>query len=71
MNTRDEKIQWNTAFDAELQIELGEETKSLEFDPEHLLSKEPMLIDMLVKSERHVKIQKTLGRIFRQYTVVE
>ena len=27
MNTNDEKIQWHPAFDAALQIELGEETK--------------------------------------------
>ena len=39
MNTNDEKIQWHPAFDAALQIELGEETKYLEFDSEHLLSK--------------------------------
>lgn len=56
MNTNDEKIQWHPAFDAALQIELGEETKYLEFDSEHLLSKKPMQIDVLVKNERHVKI---------------
>ncbi len=66
MNTNDEKIQWHPAFDAALQIELGEETKYLEFDSEHLLSKKPMQIDVLVKNERHVKIQKNIGRIFRQ-----
>ena len=71
MNTSDEKIQWHPAFDAALQIELGEETKYLEFDSEHLLSKKPMQIDVLVKNERHVKIQKNIGRIFRQYNVVE
>ena len=71
MNTNDEKIQWHPAFDAALQIELGEETKYLEFDSEHLLSKKPMQIDVLVKNERHVKIQKNIGRIFRQYNIVE
>ena len=45
MNTNDEKIQWHPAFEAALQIELGEETKYLEFDSEHLLSKKPMQID--------------------------
>ena len=50
MNTNDEKIQWHPAFDAALQIELGEETKYLEFDSEHLLSKKPMQIDVLVKN---------------------
>ena len=69
MNTNDEKIQWHPAFDAALQIELGEETKYLEFDSEHLLSKKPMQIDVLVKNERHVKIQKNIGRIFRKMTL--
>ena len=71
MNTNDEKIQWHPAFDAALQIELGEEAKYLTFEPEHLLSKKPMQIYVLVKNERHVKIQKNIGRIFRQYNVVE
>ena len=71
MNTNDEKIQWHPAFDAALQIELGEEAKYLEFDSEHLLSKKPMQIDVLVKNEKQVKIQKNIGRIFRQYNIVE
>ena len=37
MNTEGEKIQWHPAFDAALQIELGEEAKYLTFEPEHLL----------------------------------
>ena len=48
MNTNDEKIQWHPAFDAALQIEFGDEAKYLEFDPEHLISKKPMQIDVLV-----------------------
>ena len=49
MNTNDEKIQWHPAFDAALQIELGEETKYLEFDSEHLLSKKPMQLIVIPK----------------------
>ena len=71
LNTNDEKIQWHPAFDAALQIELGEETKYLEFDSEHLLTKKPMQIDVLVKNVRHVNIQKNIVRIFLQYNVVE
>ena len=63
MNTNDEKIQWHPAFDAALQIELGEEAKYLTFEPEHLLSKKPMQIDVLVKNEKKVKIRKNIGRI--------
>ena len=58
MNTNDEKIQWHPAFDAALQIEFGDEAKYLEFDPEHLISKKPMQIDVLVKNEKHVKLKK-------------
>jgi len=49
LNTNDEKIQWHPAFDAALQIEFGEEAEYLEFDSEHLLSKKPMQIDVLIK----------------------
>ena len=49
MNTNDEKIQWHPAFDAALQIELGEETKYLEFDSEHLLSKKCRLPRLLTQ----------------------
>ena len=65
LNTNDEKIQWHPAFDAALQIEFGDEAKYLEFDPEHLISKKPMRIDVLVKNEKHVKLRKNIGRIFR------
>ncbi|WP_456111090.1 hypothetical protein [Roseburia inulinivorans] len=52
MNTNDDKIQWHPAFDAALQIELEDEAEYLEFEPEHLLSKKPMQIDVLVKNRR-------------------
>ena len=71
MNTEGEKIQWHPAFDAALQIELGEEAKYLTFEPEHLLSKKPMQIDVLVKNEKKVKIRKNIGRIFRQHNIIE
>ena len=71
MNTNDDKIQWHPAFDAALQIELEDEAEYLEFEPEHLLSKKPMQIDVLIKNEKHVKIQKNIGRIFRQYNIIE
>lgn len=71
MNTNDDKIQWHPAFDAALQIELGDEAKYLEFESEHMLTKKPMQIDVLVKNDKHVKIQKNIGRIFRQYNIIE
>lgn len=71
MNTNDDKIQWHPAFDAALQIELGDEAKYLEFESEHMLTKKPMQIDVLVKNDKHVKIRKNIGRIFRQYNIIE
>jgi len=71
LNTNDDKIQWHPAFDAALQIELEDEAEYLEFEPEHLLSKKPMQIDVLVKNEKTVKIKKNIGRIFRQYNIIE
>lgn len=71
MNTKDDKIQWHPAFDAALQIELGDEAKYLEFESEHMLTKKPMQIDVLVKNDKHVKIQKNIGRIFRKYNIIE
>jgi hypothetical protein len=65
LNTNDEKIQWHPAFDAVLQIEFGDEAKYPEFDPEHFISKKLMQIDVLVKNEKHVKLRKNIGRIFR------
>ena len=60
-----------SAFDAVLQIEFGDEAKYLEFDPEHLISKKPMQIDVLVKNEKHVKLKKNIRRVFRQYNIIE
>lgn len=30
-----------------------------------------MQIDVLVKNEKHVKLKKNIGRIFRQYNIIE
>ena len=58
MNTNDDKIQWHPAFDAALQIELEDEAEYLEFEPEHLLSKKPMQIDVLVKNKKDIKSKR-------------
>ena len=56
---------------AEGNMSMKEISEYLEFDSEHLLSKKPMQIDVLIKNEKHVKIQKNIGRIFRQYNIIE
>ena len=71
MKETTKRIEWHPAFQASIQIEFEEECDKLTFEAEHLLSKKPMQIDVLIKNEKHVKIQKNIGRIFRQYNIIE
>ena len=46
---KEEKLlHWHSAFFADLQIELAEETEFLTFENEHMLSTKPMQLDVLV-----------------------
>ena len=67
----DGRLQWHPGFSAALRVELEEELDELCIEDEHMLSKKPMQIDVLIKNEKHVKIQKNIGRIFRQYNIIE
>ena len=70
--TKTERIQWHPAFDAAVQIELEEDAKHLTFEAEHLLSKKPLQIDLLiVKKKRKIVVRKNIGHIFRSYNVIE
>ena len=67
-----ELLQWHPAFYASLQIELAEEAHKLIFENEHPLSNKPMLIDVLIiKKNSKEPIQKNIGRIFKQYNIIE
>ena len=67
-----DKIFWHEAFYAAVQLELHEYLHCLTFEEEHPLSKEALLMDMLiVKKEKDIKIEKNIGRIFRERNVVE
>ena len=66
------KLQWHPAFGAALRITLQDEMKYLEMHEEHLLSKKPLQIDILiVKKLRDIKIKKTIGRMFRKHNIIE
>ena len=68
----EEMLQWHSAFAAAIQIELEEEIGKLFFEAEHLLSKKPMQIDeLIIKVKNKEKINKNIGRIFRQYNIIE
>lgn len=69
---KDVKLQWHPALDAALQIELEENLSDLIFDAEHLLSKKPMQIDLLIiKKRSDVHIHKNIGHIFKGHNIIE
>ena len=66
------KLPWHSAFYAGLQIELEEEAYKLTFENEHQLGTDPMRIDVLIiKKYTEEQIQKNIGRIFREYNIIE
>lgn len=68
----DGKLQWHPAFAAALRIELEDEADHLDIEEEHMLSKKPMQIDVLVvKKETNKPLKKNIGRIFRTYNIIE
>lgn len=67
-----EFLQWHPAFYAAAQIEFCEEQEMLHFENEHQLSKKPLMIDVLViKVREGGRIQKNIGKIFREYNIIE
>lgn len=66
------RLQWHPAFYAGLQIELEKDAANLTFENEHQLGMKPKQIDVLiVKKKSDIPIQTNLGRIFKQYNIVE
>lgn len=65
-------LQWHPAFQAALQIELSKEEDFLQFEREYNLSSKPLQIDtLIIKKEPGFRIEKSIGRIFRRYNIVE
>ena len=66
------KLPWHPAFYAGIQIEFEKEADKLTFENEHQLGTDPMRIDVLIiKKHSGEQIQKNIGRIFREYNIVE
>ena len=64
-------LQWHPAFQAAMRIELAQEADKLQFLKEFNLTNGPLRVDTLViKADRGVRIQKRIGRIFRQYNIL-
>ena len=63
---------WHSAFCGATEWESKENKDDLEFEPEHVLNKEPIKMDMLViRKHPNVTIQNEIGRIFRGHNVLE
>ena len=63
---------WHSAICGATEWELKQNKDDLEFEPEHILNKEPIKMDMLViKKHPNVTIQNEIGRIFRGHNVLE
>ncbi|MCL1996148.1 MAG: hypothetical protein FWG63_08085 [Defluviitaleaceae bacterium] len=61
-----------TLFFAALQLELHDYKDVLTFEDEHQLSKEALKMDVLIiKKTADVKIDKNIGRIFRNHNIFE
>ena len=63
---------WHPAFCGVTKWELKLNKADLFFDPEHLLSEEPLRIDMLViKKQPAAVVKNEIGKIFKQHNIVE
>jgi len=67
-----DKTYWHDAFFEALQLELYQYLEALEFVYEHQLSKQALIVDVLViKKEQGIKIEKNIGKIFKAINLLE
>jgi len=67
-----DKIYWHDAFYEALQLELYDHKNDLDFIFEHPLSKEALIMDVLVvKKKPGVQISKNIGHIFKTHNIFE
>ena len=67
-----ERIAWHPAFHEAVQLEFEPYWDYIEFVIEQQLTSEPLKIDVvIIKKKEGVVIDKTIGRIFRGYNIVE
>ena len=67
-----DRVYWHEAFYEALKLELHQYLDSLIFLEEHPLSKEALIVDIVViKKVRDVKIDKNIGEIFRCHNLFE
>ncbi|MCL1997888.1 MAG: hypothetical protein FWG65_03885 [Turicibacter sp.] len=67
-----DKVYWHDAFFAALQLEFHDYIDVLTFIDEHQLSKEALIMDVLIiKKAANVRISTNIGRIFQTHNIVE
>ena len=67
-----DKVFWHGAFFEALQLEFHQYLNALDFEDEHQLSKEALIMDVLIiKKKPGERIDKNIGRIFKTYNVFE
>jgi len=65
-------IRWHGAFATSIQYELDDYTDQITLETEHQLSQEALRIDVIViKKDKDLKIEKNIGKIFKEYNLVE
>ena len=65
-------LQWHPGFQAALQVELMEDREYLVFQEEYNLSRKPLQMDtLIIKRTKDYAVKKSMGKIFREYNVVE
>ena len=66
------KLQWHPGFCSALRIAMQDQIEYLEIYEEHLLSKKPLQMDVLIiKKMQDIVIQNRIGRLFRKYNIIE
>ncbi|MBQ9232749.1 MAG: hypothetical protein IJ167_01760 [Lachnospiraceae bacterium] len=67
-----ENIKWHPGFYGSIEYILKLYKKTLFFDTEYVLSKESVVMDMLIiKKKKDIVIDNPIGQIFRKYNIVE
>lgn len=66
------KIKWHPAFCSATEFDLRYYSEVLDFFPEYQLSKEPLIMDLLIIEKlKDVVIDNDIAKLFRRYNIVE
>ena len=68
----DTKTQWHPAFTGAIHMEFRENKNDLEFQSEVVLNTMPLRVDMiLIKKKKEAVLKNEIGKIFKQYNLLE